>query len=78
MCETPLEAVCAVCRELGAEIRSFPEERYFTATVWDGWDQADPKEPALAIQRQIKEKTAQYANLVCYCFDPFSTLVYAL
>ncbi len=32
----------------------------------------------LNIQETIKEQTAQYPNLVCYCFDPFSTLVYTV
>lgn len=76
--EAQLDAMCAVCRELGAEVRRSPEHHYFTATVWNGWDRVDQKESAQAIQQQIKQRTAQYASLVCYCFDPFSTLVYAV
>ena len=72
-----LKALCAVCRELGAEVRCHPEHRYFTAMIWDGWGQPCDESPAIAVQQQIREKTAQYPDRVCYCFDSFSTLVYA-
>lgn len=74
--EEPLEAVCAACRELGAEVRWPPGSRYFTAMVWDGWGWPYDEGPALAIQQEIKRMTAQYPGLVCWCLDPFSTLVY--
>ena len=74
--QTQLEAVCAACRDLGAEVRCDPERGYFTATVWDGWEQEEQKDSALAIQQTIQQETAQHDGLVCYCFDPFSTLVY--
>ena len=73
-----LDAVCTVCRELGAEVRRSPENRYFTATVWDGWVWPYDEGPALAVQQEIIRMTAQYPGLVCCCFDPFSTLVYAV
>ncbi len=76
--ETQLDAVCAACRELGAEVRRSPGNRYFTATVWDGWTWPYDEGPALAVQREIKRKAAQYPGLACCCFDPFSTLVYAV
>ena len=76
--EAQLAALCALCRKLGADVRGSPENRYFTATVWDGWDGSAREGPALAIQQKIKEETAQYDGLVCYCFDPYSTLVYAV
>ena len=74
--ESRLSALCAVCQELGAEVRCDPERGYFTATVWNGWEQEEQKDSALAIQQTIKQETAQHDGLVCYCFDPFSTLVY--
>ena len=33
---------------------------------------------ALAIQQKIQRTAAQYPAVVCYCFDPFSTLVYTV
>lgn len=76
--ERQLEAVCAACRELGAEVRRPAGCRYFTAMVWDGWTWPYDEGPALAVQQEIKRKTAQYPGLVCCCFDPFSTLVYTI
>lgn len=74
-----LEELCTVCRELGAEVSYCPEYRSFTAMVWNGWDCWPHDEaPALAVQRQIQRQAAQYPDLVCYCFDPFSTLIYAV
>lgn len=73
-----LEAVCAACRELGAEVRYHPDDRYFTAMVWEGWQWPYNEETARTIQQQIQQYAAQFPNLVCYCFDPFSTLVYAI
>lgn len=71
-----LHAILTVCRNLGAEVDYRQERGYFTAMVWeDGRLSADTSR-AHAIQKQIQEKTAQYPGLVCYCFDPFSTLVY--
>ena len=66
--EAQLDAVCAACRELGAEVRRSPEYHYFTATVWDGWEWPYDEGPALAVQQEIKRKTAQYPGLVCCPF----------
>jgi len=46
--------------------------------VWNGWEPPYNEGPALAVQQEIQQKAAQYPNLVCYCFDPFSTLIYAI
>lgn len=73
-----LEHLCVACRELGAEVRYRPEYGCFTAMIWDGWSRPYYEGTAQAIQQQIQRKTAQYPDLVCYCFDPFSTLVYAV
>ncbi len=76
--EQPLDVMYTVCRELGAEVRRDPGSRYFTAMVWDGWDSPYDEGRALAVQQEIQQKAAQYPGLVCWCFDPFSTLVYAV
>ena len=73
-----LETLCAACQELGAEVRFRPEHGCFTAMVWDGWDRPHDTGAAQTVQQQIQRQTAQYPGLVCYCFDPFSTLVYAI
>ena len=73
-----LDAVGDACRALGAEVRRPPGEHYLTAMVWDGWEWPYDEGRALAVQKEIKRKTAQYPGLVCSCFDPFSTLVYTV
>lgn len=71
-----LESLMAVCERLGAEVRYRPEQAHFTAMIWE--DGASSEGYARSIQTRIQEKTAQYSDLVCYCFDAFSTLVYAV
>lgn len=71
-----LRTAMTVCRELGAEVRGQPEDNWFTAMVWDDQNSPELEERARSIQREIQRETAQYPGLVCYCFDPFSTLVY--
>ena len=46
--------------------------------VWTGWDTPCGMGEALAIQQEIQRTAAQYPTVVCYCFDPFSTLVYTV
>lgn len=71
-------AMLDICRNLGAEVDYRQECGYFTAMVWeDGGLSADIGQ-ARSIQKQIHKETAQYPGLVCYCFDPFSTLVYTV
>ena len=74
----PLRELLEVCRSLGAETRYYPERRAFTAMVWTGWDTPCGIGEALAVQQKIQRTAAQYPSIVCYCFDPFSTLVYML
>ena len=73
-----LEEMLAVCSDLGAEVEYHPEYGHFTAMVWEGWALPHDEGKALSIQDQIYQRTAQYPRLVCYRFDPFSTLVYAV
>lgn len=73
-----LYTILTVCRNLGAEVDCREGRGYFTAMVWeDGRVSADMSR-ARSIQKQIQKETAQYPGLVCYCFDPFSTLVYTV
>lgn len=76
--QAALEKLADLCRKLGAEVRYHPERHYFMAMQWEGWGAACSVGPAMEIQRQIKQMTAQYPGIVCYCFDPFSTLVYVV
>lgn len=73
-----LESLMELCRNLGADVEYRPEYGHFTAMIWE--DQSPPceLERARSIQKQIQKKAAQYPNVVCYCFDPFSTLVYTV
>ena len=73
-----LKTMLGIWQELGAETRYYPEHRYFTAMVWTGWDTPCGMGEALAIQQEIQRTAAQYPTVVCYCFDPFSTLVYTV
>ncbi len=74
--EQQLAELSAACRELGAEVCQSPEYRHFTAMLWedDEWSEAE----ARSIQQTIQKLANRYPGLVCYCFDAFSTLVYAV
>lgn len=73
-----LEAMVAACGDVDAEVRYDPAHGHITIMVWeDGSDPAN-EQRALAIQRKIQQQSAQYPRLVCYCFDSYSTLVYAV
>lgn len=74
--EQQLTELSDACRDLGAEVRYCPEYGHFTAMLWeDGkFDEAQ----ARSFQQTIQRLTARYPGLVCYCFDAFSTLVYAI
>ena len=71
-----LSELSAACRALGAEVRYCTEQGFFTAMLWeeDGLDETQ----AVSIQQEIRRITARYPGLVCYCFDPYSTLVYTV
>ena len=71
-----LQEMMNTCRNLGAKVVHRPEHGHFTAMVWE--DLEPDETQALSIQNQIHQRTAQYPELVCYRFDPFSTLVYAI
>lgn len=61
--------------ELRADIHYVPEQMSITVVIPPPWN--DTVEPnALAAQNRIREWSEQYPELVCYCFDSFSTLLY--
>lgn len=65
------------CARLNADVRPCMEQGYFTVAVPPPWNiSAQPA--AQEVQEQIKEWAEQYPNVVCYCFDSFSTLLYVL
>lgn len=76
MKQEQLLAMLEGCREFGIELRANPERGYFTAIA------AREKPMALKeaehIQKRIKALSRQYPNVVCYCFEADSTLVYVL
>lgn len=70
----PLQEMSDMCRALGADVRYDPEYGHLTALAWE--DEGEQR--ARSIQRQIQRQAEKYPELVCYCFDPFSTLVYTI
>ena len=72
-----LEALLGQCVQLNADVRPSIEQGYFTVTVPPPWN-ISAQLVAQAVQEQIKEWAEQYPNVVCYCFDSFSTLLYVL
>lgn len=73
-----LEKLLTTCRSLDADVRYQPDSGHFIALAWEEWDDPDMEEKARSMQAQIKQMTAHYPDLVCYCFDPYSTLVYTV
>lgn len=69
-----LQELTDICRVMGADVRYCPEHRYLTALVWEN----EGERQARFIQQEIQRQTAMRPELVCYCFDLFSTLVYAI
>ena len=69
-----LQQLSDVCRSLGADVRYYPHDGHLIALAWE----SEGEQHALSIQQQIQQQTAKYPDLVCYCFDAFSTLVYTV
>lgn len=70
-----LANMLAVCQTLDADVRY--SSRYGHITV-HALDESDGSANAEAIQRLLREQASKYPNIVCYCFDPYSTLIYAI
>lgn len=69
-----LQSISDFCSALGADARYQPEYRHLVVLAWEH----EGKQRALFIQHQIQRQTADDPRLVCYCFDPFSTLIYTI
>lgn len=69
-----IQSIFDICKALGADVRYDPKYGHLTALAWE----SEGEEHSLFIQQQIQWQTAKLPRLVCYCFDPFSTLVYAI
>lgn len=70
-----LANMLAVCQTLDADVRY--STRYGHITV-QAWDESKDSTNAEAIQRLLREQASKYPNIVCYCFDPYSTLIYVI
>lgn len=62
---------------LQADVSYNPEQMAITVMVPPPWN-AVMEPDALEAQKKIKEWSKQYPEIVCYCFDSFSTLLYVL
>ncbi len=69
-----LQSISDTCNALGADVRYDPEYQHLTVLAWEH----EGAERAHFIQQQIQRQTASDPRLVCYCFDPFSTLIYTI
>ncbi len=69
-----LQSISDLCSVLGADARYQPEYRHLVVLAWEN----EGEQRALFIQRQIQRQTEDDPRLVCYCFDPFSTLIYTI
>ena len=75
--EGQIAALLEQCFKLRADICPHMEDGYFTVTVPPPWNLSNQL-AALEVQNKIEEWSRQYPNVVCYCFDSFSTLLYVL
>lgn len=69
-----LQNISNICNTLGADVRYDPEYQHLIVLAWE----SEGEQRALFIQQQIQRQTAGDPRLICYCFDPFSTLIYTI
>ena len=74
MANQQLQNISDICNVLGADVRYDPEYRHLIVLAWEH----EGTQRALFIQQQIQRQTEGNPKLVCYCFDPFSTLIYVI
>ena len=72
-----LSVLAGMCDELPVIVQFLQDQQSVTVTIPPPWDAA-AEIKALEIQETIKEWSKQYPNVICYCFDSFSTLLYVL
>lgn len=64
-------------KDLGTDIRCNTEQMSIVILIPTAWKSVSESD-ALSVQEKIKEWSKQYPDVVCYCFDSFSTLLYVL
>lgn len=72
-----LSVLADMCDELPVIVSFQRDQQSVTVSIPPPWDAAAEMK-AMKIQETIKEWSKQYPNVVCYCFDSFSTLLYVL
>lgn len=75
--ESQLLALLGRCTHLDADVQPRTEKGFFTVTVPPPWNGLT-RRAAQEVQDKIKEWSKQYPDVVCYCFDSYSTLLYVL
>lgn len=75
--EQQLMALHALCSRLNADVRYYDGDSYFTVLMPPPWKE-ETMRSAQELQQKIKGWSEQYQDIVCYCFDPYSTLIYVL
>lgn len=73
-----LERMLALCRGLDADVRYSSADGRINVQVREEWGDPARAELARAVQKTLLQQSARYPNIVCYCFDNFSTLIYAI
>ena len=73
-----LLALLEQCAHLNADVRPRTDKGYFTVTVPPPWNGPGPAESRRRCRTGSKKWSEQYPNVICYCFDSFSTLLYVL
>lgn len=73
-----LNRMLAFCRSLDADVRYSKGNGSITILTWCDDGTAEAEEAARVIQSTLKEESARYPNIVCYCFDAYSTLIYVV
>lgn len=72
-----IQTLWGQCQSLDADIRFGPQRESFTVLIPPPWNE-DTETTAKAIQGRIQTWSKQYPDIVCYCFDSYSTLLYLL
>lgn len=72
-----LSVLADMCDELPVIVSFQRDQQSVTVTIPPPWD-AVSEMKALDLQETIKKWSKQYPDVICYCFDSFSTLLYVL
>ena len=72
-----LSALAQKCRELPVYIRCSSGHPSVTVSIPPPWNAVTEIE-ALKTQSKIKDLSKEYPDVIVYCFDSFSTLLYVV